>query len=145
MPRNNGVALGVEDDRTHGAPVPYVARPACGMTLLGLDIQGIAGRQNGMVFAALTQLRRHVANTAVFVLDVVPVQKCCTPLARSLQRCKAFCGVFWRRMASARFCCSLRRFDPRFSRRKFRFWFCRLAWGRQGQPQRRCFSGNWLG
>lgn len=60
------------------------------MALFCSGVRRMTGGQNGMVFTSMARLWRHIMDAAVFVLHVVAVNKCRTPLARSLQRCEAF-------------------------------------------------------
>ena len=43
------VALWIEGDRTDVGPIARVARPARGVALFGLEVQGVASRQDGPV------------------------------------------------------------------------------------------------
>lgn len=60
------------------------------MALFRGAVQGTACGKNCMVFTAMTLQGRDVTDATVFVLRVVPMHKCSTPLPRSLQRCNAF-------------------------------------------------------
>ena len=55
------------------------------MAFAGLGIQCVTRGQNGLVGAGMTLGRAHVANTAVTMLDVVPVHKVTGPRARCRQ------------------------------------------------------------
>ena len=92
MLRNDAVTFGVEVDRTDGRPVPRVACPACWMALFCLVVQGMTGRQNGMVVSDMALLRRPVADATVLVLQVVPMHECSAPFTRRLQRLETLGG-----------------------------------------------------
>jgi hypothetical protein len=91
--RNNGVTFWLEGDRglwdsSHAYGVPSVPdcapSPRCKCQACG---------QNGMVRAGMALLRRHIADANVLVLHVLPMHKCGTPFARSLQRNETLGGA----------------------------------------------------
>lgn len=73
----------------HGTPVTRMTCPASRVALFRLGVKGMAGGQNGMFLASMALLRRHVADAAVLVLQVVPVHELRTPHTRSFQRLEA--------------------------------------------------------
>ena len=72
---DNLVEIGIEGDRADLRPVARVARPACRAALPGLGVEVAASRQDGLVFAFMALLRADVADAAVAVIEVVPVDQ----------------------------------------------------------------------
>ena len=73
------VALRIESDHTDVRPVPRVAGPARRIALSGLEVEGVASRQDGLVLAGVALRRADVADGAVAVIDVVPTHEFSRP------------------------------------------------------------------
>ena len=83
------VALRNEGHCSDGRPVSGGARPACRVALLGLAIQRVSCRQDGLILPGVTLLRAHITDPAVAVLHVVPTHELGGPAASIVQRLKA--------------------------------------------------------
>jgi len=59
------VALGIESDHADVRPVACVARPSRRVSLLGLEVQRVSRRQDGLVLPVMALRRADVADAAV--------------------------------------------------------------------------------
>jgi hypothetical protein len=64
------IPLWIQGHRVDVRPVPRLAGPARWVTLLGLDVQLVPSRQDGLVVAGVALLRAHVLDAAVAMIDV---------------------------------------------------------------------------
>ncbi len=76
------VALWIEGDHADMRPVARLTRPARRVALLGLDVQRMPSRQDGLVTAGVALLRADVADATVAMIDVVPSRPCNIPETR---------------------------------------------------------------
>ena len=88
------VALGIESDRADLRPVTRVARPAFWVALPGLNVEVMASRQDGLVFAFVALLRPDVAYATVAVINVVPTHEFSRPGPGVIQSGEALGGEF---------------------------------------------------
>ena len=82
-------AFGIEAHHVDEQSVSGSARPARWVALLGLKVQRVPCRQDGLILAGVTLLRADVADAAVTVINVVPAHEFSGPGAGCVQRFKA--------------------------------------------------------
>ena len=84
------VALWIEGHDVDVRPVACVARPTRRVALLGLEVQRVACRQDGLVLPVMALRRADVADAAVAMIDVVPTHEVGGPGASCSEIDEAF-------------------------------------------------------
>jgi len=85
MRMDDGVPFRIEGNGADRAPVAGVARPARRLLFPGTQIHRMASRQDRLVFAGVTLGRTDIANAAMPVIDVVPLDEIGSPDACRIQ------------------------------------------------------------
>src|ERR1035437_7196266 len=88
----DGVTFGIERNGTDRRPVSSVARPARRVEVAGVDVQGVPCSQNRVIVACMALSRTDVTNSAMAVIDVVPLHKAGGPCACLVKVSKALGG-----------------------------------------------------
>jgi len=78
---DHDIALGIEGHGADVRPVACGARPPRRLALSGLEVDRVARGQDGFVLSCMALLRADIANTAVAMLDVVPMHEGGRPTA----------------------------------------------------------------
>ena len=75
----DGVSFGIQRHDVNVRPVSRVARPSQRVAFAGPQIEFMPGGQNRPILTAMTLRGRDVANAAMAVIHVVPLDKGCRP------------------------------------------------------------------
>jgi len=78
---DDGVALGIERDDLDGLPVACVSSPAARIGRTRFGIQLVPSGEDGAIFACMALSGAHVADPAVPVVMVIPINKVSDPTA----------------------------------------------------------------
>ena len=90
----DGVTFWIERHGADGRPVSRVARPARRVEFASPEIQGMSGSQNRMIVPCVTLGRADVTNSAVTMINVVPLREASRPGAGLIELGKALGGEF---------------------------------------------------
>ncbi len=81
----DGVSFGIEGDSTDRRPVSSIARPARRVAFASLQIQDMSRSENRVIVACVALSRADVPNTAVTMIEVVPVGEASHPNTRFVE------------------------------------------------------------
>ncbi len=81
----DGVAFWVERHGTDGRPVACVTRPACRIKFASSAVQRMPGSQDRVIVPCMALSRTDVTNTAVTMVNVVPMHETGCPGAGAVE------------------------------------------------------------
>ena len=88
----DGVTFGIERDGADGSPVSRVSGPARRVAFASLEVQGVSRSQNREIVTGVALSWADIANAAVTMIEVVPMDEASRPSARLVEVAKALGG-----------------------------------------------------